>query len=78
MITIYIYRLKPIEKGYHLIIMPPIIHRENGGTPCIMWVFIGSQSPFKGLLGGVKQLEALHPKGSTIFPMTYSWFSGKL
>ena len=57
--------------------------RENGGkTP---WdggnqpdnargVSIGSQSPFKGLLGGgVKQLGALHPKATTIFPVTVQY-----
>ena len=31
-------------------------------------VFIGYISPFKGLLGGVKQL-GYHPKGTFIFPM---------
>ena len=39
----------------------PNIHLVYG----IYWVYI---SPFKGLLGGVKQL-GYHPKGIFIFPM---------
>ena len=63
-------------------------HRENGGTlgmvPVIInpiytlysgylyWVYHGI-SPFKGLLGGVKQL-GYHLKGTTIFPMIQIFF----
>ena len=41
----------------------PYIHLISRGY------LLGPISPFKGLQQGVKQLGALHPKGTTIFPM---------
>ncbi len=59
-----------------------VFHRENGKTIGMVPLIINpiytlysdysksllDISPLKGLLGGVKQLGALHPKGTTIFP----------
>ena len=63
--------------------MHTIGHRENDGTLGMVPLIINpintlysgyllNISPFKGLLGGVKQLGALHPKGfPIIFPMNW-------
>ena len=45
----------------------------NNQPPYILYivgVFLGI-CPFNGLLGGVKQLGALHPKGTSILPMNW-------
>ena len=64
-------------------------HRENGGTlgmvPLIInpiytlcRAFVLGISPFKGLLGGVKQ-QGYHPKGTRHFPLTFvTWVFPKI